>query len=150
MLVWAGFLLDFIHPATRQQPGPAGARPQVTKQAPSKEPAGELGEGILSPEYAELERQYSHEARDGDWAASHEQRIVALLEQQALRSHVALIHCQQTVCRIVLETEARDAFAQLLQVPGMSAATGLSARSPYSLRAGQLSVYFQAEPVSGR
>ena len=55
---------------------------------------------------------------------------------------VALVHCQQSVCRIVLESDSPDVWNQLLAVPGLRDETALSPQSPYSLRSGQLSVYF--------
>src|SRR5436190_24308890 len=46
---------------------------EPAKAAPPRQATGELGEGVLSPEYAELERSYVSEARDGDWARAHEE-----------------------------------------------------------------------------
>jgi hypothetical protein len=103
---------------------------------------GELGEGVISPEYAEIEQSYADEPRDGPWATAEEQRIRSVLGGSAIGEQVALVHCQDTVCRIVLESDSPQAFEQLLQVPGLPAATGLAPGSPYSLRGGQLSVYF--------
>jgi hypothetical protein len=71
----------------------------------------------------------------------------ALVRGQALASKLALVHCQETVCRIVMEADSTDSFTQMLQTPGLAQATGLSAQSPYSLRDGQLSVLFRPSSV---
>jgi hypothetical protein len=73
----------------------------------------------------------------------HEQRVRALLHSAPIGRHVALVSCQQTVCRIVIEPAASDAFAQLNAIPGLREATGLASSTPYSLRGSQLSVYFR-------
>jgi len=111
--------------------------------AASEPEPGELGEGVLSPEFTELERGYVDEPREGPWALAHEQKVRELLRAAPLGQHVALVSCQQTVCRIVIEPAGADAFAQLTQVPGLREATGLGPATPYSLRGGQLSVYFR-------
>jgi hypothetical protein len=54
-----------------------------------------------------------------------------------------LVSCQDSVCRLVLQTDNRDAFQQLVQVKGLSELTGITTSTPYSLRSGQLSVYFK-------
>jgi hypothetical protein len=125
-----------------------GAGPASTPEQPIQVPeaTGELGEGVLSPEYTELERHYVDEPRDGEWSMQEEQRIRELLHGQPLSEKVALVNCQQTVCRIVLETGSNDAWQQLLQVPGLAELTKLTPQSPYSLRSGQLSVYFHPGP----
>jgi hypothetical protein len=121
-----------------------GAGPPPAEEQPVKTPeaTGELGEGVLSPEYTELERHYVEEPRDGEWAVAQEQRIRELFRDQPLAEKVAIVNCQQTVCRIVLETGSNDGWQQLLQVPGLTQQTKLAPQSPYSLRSGQLSVYF--------
>jgi hypothetical protein len=120
------------HAAAAREPGAA-----------SEPEPGELGEGVLSPEFVELERSYVDEPREGPWALAHEQRVRALLRAAPVGRHVVLVSCQQTVCRIVIEPASADAFAQLTQVPGLREATGLGSATPYSLRGGQLSVYFR-------
>jgi hypothetical protein len=129
------------HRARAKAPEPA---PQPRKPAP--EGTGELGEGLLSPEFVEYEQNYAREARDGEWAEAEEQRLRDMLDKEAWSDEVGLVHCQQTLCRIVLETDvdARNAFQQLIGVPGLREATGLGPDTPYSLRSGQLSVYFRA------
>jgi hypothetical protein len=120
---------------------------------PSSAPTGEIGQGVRSPEYARFEHSYADEPRDGEWAPAHEQRIRELLHDAALADKVALVHCQQSVCRIVLETDSPDVWNQLLAVPGLPDETALSPQSPYSLRSGQLSVYFHptsSEPEPSR
>jgi hypothetical protein len=104
---------------------------------------GEHGEGVLSPEYAELERDYVGESRDAAWALPEEMALNKLLRSSPVGKQLALVNCIERTCRIVLETDANDAFERLLAVPGLAQATGLSAATPYSLRAGQLSVYLR-------
>lgn len=124
-------------------PAPSARGEQPTPVDPDQNAErGELGEGVLSPEYTEIEESYVNEPRDGAWATAQEQRVRAVLGNSAVAKGVALVHCQESVCRIVLQTDTADAFQQLLQVPGLSAATGVGPSTPYSLRGGQLSVYF--------
>jgi hypothetical protein len=127
---------------TKSRPEEPEAKVAVKAAAP--EATGELGEGVLSPEFQEYERRYASEPRDGDWAPAQERRVRALLEGQPWADKIALVHCQQTTCRIVIEAaaDAQNPFTQLIQVPGLSEATGLRSDTPYSLRTGQLSVYF--------
>lgn len=108
-----------------------------------EELVGELGEGVLSPDYVEIETDYASEPRDGPSATLEEQRILALLRPHPLGKQVALVNCQDRVCRIVLETRSQRAFEELLAVPGIAAATGIGPNTPYSLRSGQLSVYYR-------
>ena len=112
--------------------------------APAVELTGELAEGVLSPDYTEHARKYGGEPRDGAWAPAQEQRVRALLATQPWANEVTVVNCQQTVCRIMLETDpgATDAFERLLSVPGLREATGIGPTTPYSLRTGELSVYF--------
>jgi hypothetical protein len=126
----------------------SGTPREPEPEAPVKVPegTGELGEGVLSPEYAELERHYVDEPRDGEWATAEEQRIRELFHGQELGDKLAIVNCQQTVCRIVLETGSNDGWKELLRVPGLAQETKLAAQSPYSLRSGQLSVYFHPQP----
>jgi hypothetical protein len=104
---------------------------------------GELGEGARSPDYVELETDYSAEPRDGVWARAEERRIADLFAGHPLGRQLSMLNCQDSVCRIVLETQSKDAFDQLLEVPGLMEATGLSRQTPYSLRSGQLSVFYR-------
>jgi hypothetical protein len=125
----------------------AAARTEQGTAAASEQDAlrGELGEGVRSPEYVEIEEGYVNEPRDGPWATAEEQRVRAVLGGSAVAKDVALVHCQDTVCKIVLQTDSADAFERLVQVPGISAATGIGPSTPYSLRGGQLSVYFRGK-----
>jgi hypothetical protein len=124
-----------------------GSTPAPDQPEPESAAQGELGEGILSPEYQELEHHYVEEARDGVWAPAHEQSVRALLRDRDLNEKVALVHCQASVCRIVLQTDSNAAFTQLLDVPGLREETALGPQSPYSLRSGQLSVYFHPKEL---
>lgn len=131
---------------------PTGPAPAATAQPRADAPAakrgalstatGELGEGILSPEYAEMERSYAHEPRDGAWAEAEEQRLRALLGKSSVASEVVLVNCQETLCRVMFESDDYDLYRRLLSVPGFRDLTGLEPSSPYSHRSGQLSVYF--------
>jgi hypothetical protein len=119
-------------------PAPAHA----SSQPPQLRATDELGEGSLSPDYADAEQKFAGEARDGAWAGGQEQRVRALLDPQPWSDRVSLVSCQQSTCRVVIETDAEDPFRQLLGVPGLSDTTGIVSNTPYSLRSGQLSVYF--------
>jgi hypothetical protein len=121
---------------------PVGAAP-VEPGAGGELPPGELGEGVLSPDYAAIEQDYVHEVRDGPWALAEEKNLRALLSTSDVAKEVVLVSCQDSVCRLVLQTDDRDAFQKLVQVEGLSEMTGLTASTPYSLRGGQLSVYFK-------
>ncbi len=121
---------------------PAGAVPSE-QAAEGDMPRGELGEGLLSPEYAAIEQDYVHEVRDGPWAMAEEKNLRALLSTSEVAKEVMLVSCQDSVCRLVLQTDNRDAFQQLVQVKGLSELTGITTSTPYSLRSGQLSVYFK-------
>jgi hypothetical protein len=103
---------------------------------------GELGEGYLSPEYAEMERSYTLEPRDGHWAEVEEERLRAMLAGTSLAASVALVNCQETLCRLMFESDDHAMYRTLLSAPGFKEATGLGDGSPYSHRSGQLSVYF--------
>ena len=126
------------------------ARP-VSAAAPTDRPStgalstatGELGEGYLSPEYAEMERAYTHEPRDGEWAEAEEERLRAMLAATPFASAVGLVNCQETVCRLLFESDDNLLYDRLLASRAFTQATGLSRSSPYSHRSGQLSVYFQ-------
>jgi hypothetical protein len=74
---------------------------------------------------------------------AEEKNLRSVLSMSDVAKEVMLVSCQDSVCRLVLQTSNPDAFQQLLQVPGLSAMTGLTASTPYSLRSGQLSVYFK-------
>ena len=121
---------------------PAGAVPGE-QAAQGEMPPGELGEGLLSPEYAAIEQDYVHEVRDGPWAMAEEKNLRALLSTSEVANEVVLVSCQDSVCRLVLQTDNSDAFQQLVRVKGLSELTGITASTPYSLRSGQLSVYFK-------
>ena len=112
-------------------------------EADPDELLGEQGVGASTPEFVQLETDYSSEPRDGAWAVAEEQRTRSLIQKHPISKQLALLNCQDSVCRILLETKSKDAFEQLLSVPGLAAATGLSASSPHSLRSGQLSVYYR-------
>jgi len=130
-----------VSAAKRAAPGAAPADEADDEE--HKPATGELGEGILSPDFVELERQYADEPRDGEWALAEEQRVRALLRNQPLEKNVVLVHCQQSVCRMVLESDSPDVFKQLLEVPGLREETSLAPQTPYSLQSGQLALYFR-------
>jgi hypothetical protein len=109
---------------------------------PKEETQGELGTASRSPAYAKLERNYAAEPRNDEWANAQEHRIRGLLQSAALYKKVALINCQDTVCRIVLDGVTPSAFDEILRVPGLREETKLDPQSPYSLRGGQLTLYF--------
>lgn len=116
----------------------------ATEPTPPPFAAGELGEGALSPELRELERSHATEERDPLWAPEMEQRVQALFDQQPwLAPELALLNCQSSTCRLVVEDMRPEQAEQLLYLPGLRALTGLGPGSPYSLRAGQLSLYFR-------
>lgn len=140
--------------AVRAEPNVIALRPSKS-EAPMAQPevrshdqgalstvTGELGEGSLSPEYAEMERTYAHEPRDGLWAEGEERHLRDLLARSGLASEVGLVNCQETLCRVLLESDDHDLYARLLAVPGWTELTGLGPGSTYSHRSGQLSVYF--------
>ena len=138
-------------PAAQHEPSIALRRPSAP--AEQQEPApptrgalstatGELGEGIMSPEYMEMERSYAHEPRDGAWAEGEEQRLRDVLGKSPLASTVGLVNCQETMCRVLLESDDYDVYSRLLAIPGFRELSGLGPGSAYSHRSGQLSVYF--------
>ncbi len=121
------------------------------KATPDEELLGEHGVGASSPGFVQLETDYQSEPRDGGWALAEETRLGQLIQKHPISRQLALLNCQESVCRIMLETKSKDAFEQLLSVPGLAEATGLSSSSPFSLRSGQLSVYYRrAEPGEAR
>ena len=120
----------------------AGPKPPEPAPAPDQVATGELGEGTFSPQYLALERAYTHEPRDGAWAQEQERLLRFSMRTSPLTQHLALVNCQQTICRMVFERAESDAFKQLVQTPELAQVTGLSAASPFSYRSGQLSVYF--------
>jgi hypothetical protein len=122
-------------------PGPRPV-PPPEPVSPDQVATGELGEGVFSPEYHALERAYTHEPRDGAWAANEERLIRFSLRATPLNQQLSLVNCQQTICRMVFERAQPDAFKQLAQNPELAKITGISSASPYSYRSGQLSVYF--------
>jgi hypothetical protein len=121
----------------------AAAMKGVHAKATEDELLGEHGEGVTSPQFVQLETDYTSEPRDGVWATAEETRLAQLIQQHPISKELALLNCQDSVCRIMLETKSKDAFERLLSVPGLAEATGLSSSSPYSLRSGQLSVYYR-------
>jgi hypothetical protein len=128
----------------RRQAAAAPAPDDAPAQPPQVRATGEIGEGTLSPGYAAAEQTFAGEARDGAWASAQEQRVRELLQPQDWSDHVSVVNCQQSTCRIVIETdsETQEPFRQLLRVPGLSDATGIGSGTPYSMRNGQLSLYF--------
>jgi hypothetical protein len=148
-----------LQPAASSRPRGAVASPTPTQQAaqpapvaPGTEPegSGELGEGLLSPEFRELEQTYIHEPRDGTWAIEQEQRVRQLFRDQPLREQLVFVHCQQTLCRIVLQDSEPQLYERLLAVPGLREETGLEPQTPFSLRSGQLIVYFERSDERAR
>lgn len=136
------------HPHASDDDAPEQAGPAQPREMPA---TAELGAGSGSPEYAHAEQKFSGEARDGAWASAQEQRVRSLLEPQAWSNHLSVLNCQQSTCRIVIETDSETTapFQQLLAVPGIGEATGIGAGTPYSMRNGQLSVYFTPPADSG-
>jgi len=116
--------------------------PPPAPAAPDQVATGELGEGVFSPEFHALERAYTHEPRDGTWAANEERLIRFSLRATPLNQQLTLVNCQQTICRMMFERVEPDAFKQLAQIPELVKVTGISSASPFSYRSGQLSVYF--------
>ena len=109
---------------------------------PDQVATGELGDAPVSPEDQALERAYTHEPRDGAWAADQERILRFALRSTPVTQNLSLVNCQQSICRLVLEGADPDAFKKLMEVPELAQITGLTPTSPYSYRSGQLSVYF--------
>lgn len=126
------------------RPGDDAAQDAPPAQPREMRATAELGAGSGSPQYAHAEQKFAGEARDGVWASAQEQRVRSLLEPQAWSDRVSVLNCQQSTCRIVIETdsETTEPFQKLLAVPGIGEATGIGAGTPYSMRNGQLSLYF--------
>jgi hypothetical protein len=112
-----------------------------------REPTGELGEGVLSPDYKLMEESYIEEARDGPWATQQELRIRNLLIAGNLGERIVLISCQSSVCRVHLEPHGQDPYGELLGVPGLAAALGIDTATPYSLNSAELIVYAKPEAI---
>jgi hypothetical protein len=112
-----------------------------TFERPQVDPSGELGEGILSPDFVELETDYVNEHREGPWALAHEMRIRQAIYDAGLAERMVLVHCQSSVCRIHLEASGPDSYAELLRAPGLVRATGLTPETPYSMNTTELIVY---------
>lgn len=115
------------------------------RDAPPR-PSGELGEGELSPEFKELEQQYADDARDEARAEHTEHELRQLFKDHPLANKLAVLNCQTEICRLVLEDIGSEDVSELLYLPGLRRLTGLGPDSPYSLRAGQFSLYFRAPP----
>jgi hypothetical protein len=109
----------------------------------AREATGQIGQGTHSAEWRALEAAYGREARDGVWAAQQERRVAALFRERELETNLVLLHCQETVCRLVLEGDSPALFSELMYVPNLRRETGLGPQSPYSLLSGQLSIYFR-------
>jgi hypothetical protein len=112
-----------------------------------RKPTGELGEGILSPDYKLLEESYVEEARDGAWATQQELRIRNQLLAGDLGERIVLINCQSSVCRVQLEPRGNDPYGELLRVPGLAETLGIDPSTPYSLNSAELIVYAKPEPI---
>jgi hypothetical protein len=106
-------------------------------------PPGEQAQGLLSPEYRELEHDYAHEPRNADWAHPREHRLRGLIREAGLIKQLLLVHCREQTCRLAMEGTSAEQVSELLEVRGLQAATGLSSGAPYSLRGGQLVMYFR-------
>jgi hypothetical protein len=137
-----------VHIVTRatqmfSPPPPPTATMRLALSTLDTQPAGELGPAGRSPEFKALHERYARETRDGAWAMQQERRVSALFTNHELAPHVVLLNCQTTVCQLVLEGDAPDLVTQLWYVPNIQRETGLRPQSPYSLRSGQLSLYFE-------
>jgi hypothetical protein len=136
--------------ATRSGPTkPGGANTSAaTAQARGEEATGELGEGIMSPDFVELEADYTQEPREGAWAIEHERRIRQLLYASELGDHIVIVHCLSTVCRIHINPPGDDPLGELLRVPGLVEHTNLDRSTPYSLKNGELIVYTRPQALA--
>lgn len=123
--------------------GAAQARPSAQGETIERkvEPSGELGEGILSPDFVELETDYVNEHREGPWALAHEQRIRQKLYDADFGERIVIVHCQSSVCRLHFEAKGPDSYGELLRVPGLAEVTGLTPTTPYSMNSTELIVY---------
>ena len=128
---------------TTVQGSVADTRPRFDPE--KAEATGELGEGVLSPDYRLLEESYVQEPRDGPWALENERKIRTVLMSSELAERVVIVHCQSTVCRIHLEPQGNDPFGDLVKVPGLAATTGIDSSTPYSLNGTELIVYAKPE-----
>lgn len=112
-----------------------------------RKPTGELGEGILSPDYKLMEESYIAESRDGTWATQQELRIRNQLLAGDLGERIVLINCQSSVCRVQLEPRGNDPYGELLRVPGLAETLGIDTSTPYSLNSAELIVYAKPEAL---
>jgi len=134
--------------ATTEEPRSATQLAQALgEHVEYREPTGELGEGILSPDYRLLEESYMREARDGPWATQQELRIRNMLLAADMGPRVVLVSCESSVCRVQLEPHGQDPYGELLRVPGLAAALGIDSSTPYSLNSAELIVYAKPEPI---
>jgi hypothetical protein len=134
--------------ATTEEPRSATQLAQALgEHVEYREPTGELGEGILSPDYRLLEESYMREARDGPWATQQELRIRNMLLAADMGPRVVLVSCESSVCRIHIEPHGQDPYGELLRVPGLAAALGIDSTTPYSLNSAELIVYAKPEPI---
>jgi hypothetical protein len=134
--------------ATTEEPRSATQLAQALgEHVEYREPTGELGEGILSPDYRLLEESYMREARDGPWATQQELRIRNMLLAAGMGPRIVLVSCESSVCRVLLEPHGQDPYGELLRVPGLAAALGIDSTTPYSLNSAELIVYAKPEPI---
>jgi len=119
------------------------ARPRFDSE--KAQATGELGEGILSPDYKLFEESYVQEPRDGPWAYENERKIRTTLMSSELAERIVIVHCQSTVCRIQLQPQGNDPFGELVRVPGLAAVSGIDSSTPYSLNGSELIVYARPE-----
>jgi len=104
---------------------------------------GEQGQGLLSEEYRGREQDYFNEPRDFDWAHPHEHALREIIVGAGLAPKLVLIACRVETCRLVMEATDTGEVDSLLALPGLQEVTGLSPQDPYSLRGGQLVMYFR-------
>jgi len=102
----------------------------------------------MSPDFAELEADYTQEPREGAWAIEHERRIRQLLYASELGDHLVIVHCQSTVCRIHVKPPGDNPFGELLRVPGLVEHASIDTSTPYSLKDNELIVYARPKALT--
>lgn len=122
-----------VHAVEAEPEAPLHALPSV---APGPE------ERPVDAEFEMMARLYVTEARDGDWALKHEQRMAEMLESPETKESVH-VHCRTTVCRLTVARGAPQDLLHILAKPGVREATHLDASSPYAFEAGAFTLYYR-------